>query len=253
MSIAELFSNIAYAGIYVGALCRGTRGVLEGAPVIFVWHDVQPSEASAFRKQIKWLSDNRRIVALEDIDAYQPGCISLTFDDGLVSVVSTVAPILEDLGVVGQAFVPTGLLGSPGHMTKTDVADLAQGSVISFGAHGRSHCRLSSMSQSELNSEIRGSKDDLEDILGRLVDTFCYPFGKMDDVGEMALQTCKSIGFRAAYSTVRTAINSDNSAYFIPRICVNPGMAPAVLSGLLDEVFWPEIMIRSLARAAKRW
>lgn len=251
MSIAELLSNIVYTGIYVGGICRRTRGALEGAPVILAWHDVQPSEASAFRRQIKWLADHRRIVALEEIDAHHPGCISLTFDDGLASVVSTVAPILEDLGVVGQAFVPTGLLGSPGHMTKTDVVDLVQGSVISLGAHSRSHCRLSSLSQTELNSEIRGSKEDLEDMLGRSVDNFCYPYGKINDVGDMAIQTCESMGFRFAYSTVRKAITSNDSAYFIPRICVTPGMAPTVLSGLLDEVFWPEIIIRSLARAAK--
>lgn len=249
VSTAELLTNIAYAGVYLGELCAGRREAHGEPPVILAWHDVQPSEASAFRRQVTWLAKHRRVVAVQDIDAQSNGCISLTFDDGLESVIRTVAPILDDLGVVGTAFVPTRLLGSAGYLDRADVSELGEGLVVSFGAHSRTHRRLSALSQSELDAEIRGSKDDLEAILGRPVEGFCYPFGKMLDVEAAAVQTCSAAGFRFGYSTVRKAVDCADSAYWIPRICVSPRMPPTVLAGLLDGVFWPEVMITSLAKA----
>jgi len=251
VSTAELLTDIAYAGVYASRFRSRQRGMDGEPPMILAWHDIQPAEENAFRRQVAWLARHRKIVAIQGVDAQKGGCISLTFDDGLASVVRIVAPILHHFGVAGTAFVPTGLLGNCGHLTKSDVAELAQDTVLSFGAHSRTHRRLSTLSLSELDTEIRGSKEDLEAIMGRPVDSFCYPFGKVSDVGDAAIYVCSEAGFRFGYSTVRKAITRDCQPHWTPRVCVTPRIPVHVLAGLVDGVFWPEAMITSLARAIK--
>lgn len=251
VSTAEFLTNIVYAGVYASGFRSRWRSMDGEPPVILAWHDIRPAEANTFRRQVAWLAEHRKVVPTQGVDAQKGGCISLTFDDGLASVARTVAPILNDLGVVGTAFVPTGLLGIRGYLTGSDVAELARGEVVGFGAHSRTHCRLSTLSSSELEAEIRGSKEDLEAIVGRPVDLFCYPFGKMFDVGDTAIRVCSEAGFRLGYSTVRKAITHDCQPLWTPRICVTPRMPVHVLAGLLNGVFWPEDMIASLSRTIK--
>lgn len=63
---------------------------------------------------------------------------------------------------------------------------------------------------------------------------------------------CKKAGFLRAYSTIRRAVVGTDDAYRLPRICVTPAMSTAVIAGLLNQVFWPETVIRSLAEVVGR-
>jgi peptidoglycan/xylan/chitin deacetylase (PgdA/CDA1 family) len=51
----------------------------------------------------------------------------------------------------------------------------AQG--IEFGAHSRSHADLTRLPPESLEAEVLGSKADLEELLGKPVEAFAYPFG----------------------------------------------------------------------------
>jgi peptidoglycan/xylan/chitin deacetylase (PgdA/CDA1 family) len=48
---------------------------------------------------------------------------------------------------------------------------------IEFGAHGRTHADLTTLSGRELAEEVVGSKDDLTSLLGSPVVSFAYPYG----------------------------------------------------------------------------
>ena len=79
---------------------------------------------------------------------------------------------------------------------------MSKGSIVrlqelgyEFGSHTRSHIRLSSHDALSQDEEIRGSKSDLETLLGSPIQTFCYPYGSYD---ENRLRSVRASGYRFA-------------------------------------------------------
>jgi peptidoglycan/xylan/chitin deacetylase (PgdA/CDA1 family) len=114
--------------------------------------------------------------------------VGLTFDDGYDDFLTTACPILEAHGFTGTVFVLSGRPGGTNAwdraprlnlLTTTQIREIhARGMEV--GSHGRLHRRLTDLSQSELEAEIAGSRDELADVLGLTPAGFCYPYGAVD-------------------------------------------------------------------------
>lgn len=147
---------------------------------------------SRFRRQVRSL--RRRgyhflplsAVAAE-IDSGPPpaGACVLTFDDGTLDNLHTLAPILSELDVPATVFVCPGLLGSPHFampaeagvrlMDAEELRQLAALRQIEIGSHTNMHTDLSRASPSQAREEMVGSRRALEDLLQRPVQAFAYP------------------------------------------------------------------------------
>ena len=110
--------------------------------------------------------------------------IAITFDDGYVDVLTTVAPILIRHGIPFHVFVtPTKLAsGDPRYLTTTQLIELAGNESVTVGAHGYEHRPLTEMTPDEAARDLRRSRENLEEILQRDVTTMSYPFGLVNDV-----------------------------------------------------------------------
>ena len=64
-------------------------------------------------------------------------------------------------------------------MTKAELNQLAQCDWVAIGAHTVTHPLLSVMPPADQSAEIADSRQKLEGILGRHVDTFSYPYGNL--------------------------------------------------------------------------
>lgn len=107
--------------------------------------------------------------------------ILLTFDDAYAETGRYASPLLEKYGFGGCVFAITGLIFWEGLavMSMDDLrAWAARG--IEIGAHSRTHPDLSSVDALTMESEVKGSRDDL--IKANLKPTsFAYPYGMLDD------------------------------------------------------------------------
>lgn len=73
----------------------------------------------------------------------------------------------------------------------------AEGTEI--GCHTESHPILTRLeSESQLQLEIKGAKESLEQSLGRPVRHFCYPNGKADDLNDTVVASVREAGFDSA-------------------------------------------------------
>ena len=92
--------------------------------------------------------------------------VLLTFDDGGISALETVAPLLARHGWLGHFFVTTDCIGLPGFLGLSDVRTLHdKGHVI--GTHSCSHpARVGRLPMSVLIDEWRRSRD----LLSQLID-----------------------------------------------------------------------------------
>jgi peptidoglycan/xylan/chitin deacetylase (PgdA/CDA1 family) len=127
--------------------------------------------------------------------------LAVTFDDAFHSVLERARPILDELGVTATLFVPTDFpehpdvpmrwpgieqwLGSEHEaelrpMSWDEVRVLADAGW-EIGSHTKSHPRLSSLPDAEMERELEDSRLILEERLGRPCNALAYPFGDHDE------------------------------------------------------------------------
>ena len=132
------------------------------------------------------------------------GCAALTFDDGFVDNLQTLAPLLAAEGVPATVFVPTGWLGqthpyAPQTRVMTAEELLAlHGRGVEIGAHTHSHPDLTTLDSEAAVAELRRGKRELEGLLGKPVETLAYPFGRAD---AGTREAARAAGFAAACRT----------------------------------------------------
>lgn len=128
------------------------------------------------------------------------GCVvTLTFDDGLRSVVRSAWPVLARHGMVGTAFLPTRFVGRDAPvdwpvvdqwiggpheheltpMSWDDAAALVDAGW-EVGSHTCTHPDLTSLDDTQLRRELVESKHELEDRLGVPCRSLAYPYGIFD-------------------------------------------------------------------------
>jgi peptidoglycan/xylan/chitin deacetylase (PgdA/CDA1 family) len=262
--------------------------------------------------------DGYRVAPLRElVDAATAGLldrrtVSLTFDDGYLDALTTVAPILQEFGFPGTFFIigaaleghhefwwdalgraflsgrplpercvlrlasgvldlPTrnreerqaahdriaeefyrfglgsrtsalgaieawaGSRSSPNDvrrpMSAEEVVQLAAAPGVSIGAHSQHHLRLPVLSRDEKQAEIASCKLRLENLLGRPVKAFSYPYGSCDIE---TMQLIREAGFDTAVTTEEGLVSMHTDRLRVPRIEVRCSGARAVADRLED-------------------
>ena len=169
---------------------------------ILTYHSIDPSGSpvsvshEAFGRQVAWLAGERvRVVPLLELLALpdDADAVALTFDDGLVSVATEAAPLLQAHGFSATVFVVSRQVGgnnrwgggnAPGIPVFPLLGWDALGRLLEqgfeIGAHSRHHPRLTACSDAELFDELEGAAEDIAGRLGRRPTTFAYPYGDID-------------------------------------------------------------------------
>jgi peptidoglycan/xylan/chitin deacetylase (PgdA/CDA1 family) len=111
--------------------------------------------------------------------------VLLTFDDGCRSFFTHALPILETLNMKVTLYPVAGYLGRPStwdvlpafsHLSRAEVREIsALGHEI--GSHGMTHADLVFLNRRDLSEELNGSKKLLEDVTGKQVVSFSFPYG----------------------------------------------------------------------------
>ena len=104
--------------------------------------------------------------------------ICLTFDDGWESDATIALPALCPDEFSGATFfITTDHVGTPSFLTWAQVRGLADAGM-EVGSHTCSHPDLTRLAPGDLRRELRESRADLEERLGRPVDAHCrFPHG----------------------------------------------------------------------------
>lgn len=74
---------------------------------------------------------------------------------------------------------------------------------ITFGAHTVTHPVLSELPKSQAQWEIVESKEAIENKIQKSVNSFAYPFGKMNDFSDTVIEIIKTAGFEYACTAIR--------------------------------------------------
>lgn len=108
---------------------------------------------------------------------------------------------------------------------------------VEIGCHSATHPILSRISNRlELESEIGGAKETMEERLGMAVRHFCYPNGLATDVNEAVVRCVREAGFASAVSTLCGFDSMEADRFQIRRVplssSVDPHYGAELMAGL---------------------
>lgn len=189
-----------------------------------------------FAEQMRWLRQaGYRPVGLEDIVAHVNGqhalpepAFHVTFDDGFVGVLEHALPVLQQHGIPASLFAVAERIGQVNDwmhargFPRRALLSAAQLRLLAdegmtIGSHTCTHPRLPEVAPDRAMTEIAKSKSLLEDLLGRPVQHFAYPYGAFNaTVREQVI----AAGYRSACSTRSGFNRPGEDPYLIRRIDV---------------------------------
>lgn len=184
-----------------------------------------------FRSQLDYLSSRGWAATslesvipqeLSDIDRF-----AITFDDGYLSVYEHAYPAMVERHIKATIYVVVDSIGglnewdrkagdqSEQMMSAQQIKELSDAG-FEIGSHTLTHPHLTELNDDDLKRELVESKSRLEDLLGKPVKSFSYPYGDCDD---RVIASAIEAGYSNAVTT-KLGIVWEAGAFEIPRVNV---------------------------------
>lgn len=223
---------------------------------VLMYHRVNDHDGSdlttptaVFEEMLPKLARECRVISLSDLvrtlergGRIEPRTVVITFDDGYRDNLRVAAPLLARHGLPATFFITSGHVdsgrpfpwdGSSGAdnpvMNWAEVRELA-GMGFDIGAHTVNHVNLGQVPLAEARAEIAGSKARLEEVLGREVTLFAYPFGGRAFIREEVRAIVREAGFRCCCNGYAGKVRAGSDPMSIDR---NP-MYPSTIELFMD-------------------
>jgi peptidoglycan/xylan/chitin deacetylase (PgdA/CDA1 family) len=113
-------------------------------------------------------------------------------------------------------------------LTPAELNVLDTGDLIEVGAHTVTHPRLPGLSREAQLTEIGAGKEQLEQVLGRPVESFAYPFGEYDGT---SVECVRAARLRYACAAGERSVTKRSALLEIPRV-----LAPDVSGEELEKI-----------------
>lgn len=140
---------------------------------------VSPKE---FDQQMKYLKDNNytslNFSELENANQYEKPII-ITLDDGYENNYTEVYPILKKYNIKATIFVCEGNIGKTNVLKKEQIAEMS--GLVDIQSHTITHPDLTKIDNKSLEKELKESKEKLQEITGKEINTLAYPAGQYNE------------------------------------------------------------------------
>ena len=142
--------------------------------------------------------------------------IMITFDDTREEQFSIGAAEMKKYGFKGVFFIMTVSINRPGYMSKEQIKSLSDnGNVVA--AHTWDHHMVTKYTGDDWNLQLVKPKAKLEEIIGKPITDFAYPFGLWNTA---AIPEIKKSDYKMAY-ILATKRDTTDPIYTIRRIIVS--------------------------------
>ncbi len=205
------------------------------APCILCYHSISNDKwnfslaPKSFERQIRLLSQTRKIVSLKEILSTDGTSlidkIAITFDDGYQDIYKNALPILKKYAIPAAVFVIGDSklvnrmqLGNNKKLLGDDQIKRLKKKGWEIGFHSKTHRNLNNLSEDNLKDEIIQGKKDLEKRLGFKINYFAYPNGFYS---AKIINAVRKAGFKAAFTVDGGRVIKSDFPYKVDRVTVS--------------------------------
>ena len=181
--------------------------------------DIYSLSQHDFAQHVELLSElhkteNSKVVKLDSTDR---SGITITFDDGYQDTLTIAAQTLAGKNLPFTVFVASANItsGDSRFLNRQELIELSKISGATIGSHGHAHSHLAKMSPQDIESDLKHSKDWLEQIIQKPVTTLSYPHGSYNDE---VVRIASGIGFEFAATSNWGVFEVGTKKLEIPRI-----------------------------------
>lgn len=249
----------------------------ESPPLILMYHGTTPGNtrptsrysttAASFADHLKLIKkygwNTVRVRDLAGPDKLPPRSLAITFDDGYSNNYDGAYLPLVEHGMCATWFIVSSDSGRYARwmgpkteehllLSHEQLGEMAAGGM-EIGAHTCTHPDLGKLDRPAVNSEVAGSRTELEDRLGMAVTSFAYPFGRWNEV---AVDAVRSAGFTLACGVRPGWVDTGSEAFMLRRVTVfaddTPGAFIRKLVFATNETNWKSMAGYLAARVRDR-
>ncbi|QXP60664.1 polysaccharide deacetylase family protein [Olleya sp. HaHaR_3_96] len=124
--------------------------------------------------------------------------IKICFDDGFKGIFDHKDFLIAN-NVFVEIFLITDFIGEEGYLTKKEILELDSFSNFSFGSHTETHANLGDLDDISITQELAKSKEIIESLLNRKINSLCFPRGIFSD---NTVRIAKALGYNDLYSSI---------------------------------------------------
>lgn len=196
--------------------------------------------------ELYWTDPDFFATILETVRERQD--VQVTFDDCYESDCSIALPLLKASRMTARFFVIADRVGQKGFLSAKQIESLcAEGMTI--GNHGMYHRRWPILSDKELEVELVGARNRIEQITGVRISEAACPFGVYN---RRVLRRLRNLGYDRVYTSDGGPANANS--WIQPRNTIVRGDNLEKVLGLLGDVpSGPKAAWHRLKLALKRW
>lgn len=199
-----------------------------------VYHSIGDSGShdSPYKMNIQSSHFEKQMELISRLD--KPGAIA-TFDDGFGNFFDNAFPVILRYNIKTIVFITTDFIDGKmsfdaffGNNVKVrplswrQVKEISD-SGIEVGSHTLSHPDLTKLDGDAASKEISESKKKIEDMIGKKVESFAYPFGSKQSFNDRIKQIVKDSGYERAYTNIMGSNGAGKDPYELRRIRVYTG------------------------------
>lgn len=202
--------------------------------VILYYHSVLKKEKTGFIHQLNYLTNKYCFVSLHSLNTItsKKNLISITFDDGLSSILENAIPELIKRKIPTTIFFPAAKIGTYPDWEQKNQEIFYEDKILSLneikelsdlgieiGSHTLNHADLRNVELKVAKEELHLSKSILEKITGKEILSFSFPYGSYDDE---LIKLAFDSGYTFVYTTQPEEISLPTERKVFGRIGVNP-------------------------------
>jgi peptidoglycan/xylan/chitin deacetylase (PgdA/CDA1 family) len=103
-------------------------------------------------------------------------------------------------------------------LSQEELSELARHPLAGIGAHTTSHAALSVLSDEDMEAEMSVNRHFLENLIGKEVSHFAYPYGTNEACGDREFDAARRLGFKSGATAINGSIDQGSSKYALPRL-----------------------------------
>jgi peptidoglycan/xylan/chitin deacetylase (PgdA/CDA1 family) len=202
--------------------------------VVLRYHSVPQKQRSTFAKQMDELLRRaqplRADVAVPDLAGARFAAV--TFDDAYQNVLENALPELAKRGIPATLFIVSDGLGRvpswEDHSDNTDpdmhdpIVTEAQlrslsPDLVQVGSHTHTHPILTQIPEAAARGELARSRTRLQEIVGRDVKLFSFPYGAYNDD---LIAWCRDAGYEKVFTTLPRSAHPESDEFVVGRVAI---------------------------------